>query len=562
MKLNNKENILLYIFLVFILSSCIFLLFYKEKWLAILFVSCFFIYLIFLKRLELAIILAIFFLIPIINNFLYYNLNTNSNEEIRIVSLNSYGGIGEIKGRKVYLSGNFQDIKLGDKILAKIEFRKDINIERGILGEVKVEEYEKLNLDLKGKIYRIREEIFNKLKEKLGSRRSALITSISFGYTEFLDREDESTMKNLGVLHAVSVSGLHMVIVYSLLKKVLGNKIAPIVSIMYVIFTGAAISTVRSYIMLLCLSLAVPFRRSYNPLAGLSLAGTILILYKPYSIFEVGFQLSFLSTLGIILFNKKFNKNLYRLPKFLREGTAISLSSQVFTFPFLILYFREFSLGFLVGNLILMPLINAIVILGNILALTINFEIIFNYLAFLAYYATLSIDIISEKLLSILPSILFLNEIISVIYIILLITIYFYRKGYKRVIYFPTIILFYLFINFYSPYPKLQYYRDGVLLISYKGERSLVATKKGVDLKKYKFISLSNSEYKNFKKVKLNNTIEIEKLNKNILIRNKINRYLIKLSSEKYNENYDIIDCKYSNYVKIVLFKNKVLVIN
>ncbi|MCI6693493.1 MULTISPECIES: ComEC/Rec2 family competence protein [unclassified Clostridium] len=493
---------------------------------------------------------------------MYYNLSCDNNEEIRIISLNNYGGIGEVRGRKVYLTGDFKDIKLGDRLLAKIELNKDINVERGILGEVKIEDYKKLNTDLKGKIYRIREYIFNNLKEKLGSRRAALITSISFGYTEFLDREDESTMKNLGVLHAVSVSGLHMVLVYSLLKKILGNKIAPIVAVIYVIFTGAAISTVRSYIMLLCLSLAIPFRRSYNPLAGLSLAGIILILYKPYSIFEVGFQLSFLSTLGIILFNKKFNKDLYRLPKILREGTAISLSSQVFTFPFLVLYFREFSLGFLAGNIILMPLINAVVILGNILALTINFKIIFNYIVFISYYVTLAIDIISEKLLNILPSILFLNEIIAISYIIMLITIYFYRRGYKNSIYFPTLIIFYLFIIFYSPYPKFEYYKDGILLISYKGERSLIAIKESADLNKYKYILLSNSEYKSFKKIKLNNSIEIEKINKNILIRNSINRYLIKLSSGKFDGNYDIIDCKHSNYVKIILLKNKVLVTN
>ena len=562
MKLNNKYNILLYIFLVFILSSSVFLLFYKNKWLAIILVGCFFIFLILIKKLELLIILSLFSLIPIINNYLYYNLSCDNNEEIRIISLNNYGGIGEVRGRKVYLTGDFKDIKLGDRLLAKIELNKDINVERGILGEVKIEDYKKLNTDLKGKIYRIREYIFNNLKEKLGSRRAALITSISFGYTEFLDREDESTMKNLGVLHAVSVSGLHMVLVYSLLKKILGHKIAPIVAVIYVIFTGAAISTVRSYIMLLCLSLAIPFRRSYNPLAGLSLAGIILILYKPYSIFEVGFQLSFLSTLGIILFNKKFNKDLYRLPKILREGTAISLSSQVFTFPFLVLYFREFSLGFLAGNIILMPLINAVVILGNILALTINFKIIFNYIVFISYYVTLAIDIISEKLLNILPSILFLNEIIAISYIIMLITIYFYRRGYKNSIYFPTLIIFYLFIIFYSPYPKFEYYKDGILLISYKGERSLIAIKESADLNKYKYILLSNSEYKSFKKIKLNNSIEIEKINKNILIRNSINRYLIKLSSGKFDGNYDIIDCKHSNYVKIILLKNKVLVTN
>ena len=563
MKLEYKYNILLYIFGTLILSSCIFLLFYKDKLLAIILVSTFFVFIILLKKLDLAIILSLFFLIPIINNVLYYNLSITKSEEIRIISLNSYGGIGEIKGRKVYLSGNLEDIKLGDKIIAKVELNKDINIERGIIGEIKIDEYKKLNVDIKGKIYKIRENIFNELKEKLGSRRSALITSMAFGYTEFLDREDQSTMKNLGVLHAVSVSGLHMVLVYSLLSKFLGNKISPIIAIIYVVFTGAATSTIRAYIMLLCLSLAVPFRRSYNPVAGLSLAGIILIIYKPYSIFEVGFQLSFLSTLGIILFNKNINKYMFKLPKVVREGVAISLSSQIFTFPFLILYFREFSLGFLAGNLILMPLINIVVVLGNILALTIQFKILFNYLAFIAYYTTLAIDIISEKLLSILPSILYLNEITALSYIIFLLTIYFYKKGYKNIIYFPISIVFYLFIIIYSPYPKLEYYREGVLSISYKGERNLVAMKDGVDLNKYKTILLSNKEYKGFKAITLNNNdIKIEKLNKNILISNGTNKYLIKLSSEKNDKNYDIIDCKYSNYVKIVLIENNILVIN
>jgi len=472
----GKYNILLYIFMVFILSSCIFLLFYKNKWLTIILVSCFFIYLILLKKIDLAIILCIFFLVPLINNVLYYNIRVNKSEEIRIISLNNYGGIGEIRGRKAYLSGYLEDVKLGDKIIAKIELNKDINIENGVIGEVKIEEYKELKPDISSEIYRIREKIFNELREKLGSRRAALVTSMAFGYTEFLDREDKDSMKNLGVLHAVSVSGLHMVLVYSLLKKIFGNKLAPLIAIIYVIFTGAATSTIRAYIMLLCLGLAIPFRRSYNPLAGISLAGIILIIYKPYSVFEVGFQLSFLSTFGIILFNKKINKYLYKLPNMIRGGVSISLASQVFTFPFLVLYFREFSLLFLVGNLILMPLINTVVILGNILALTINFKIIFNYLAFISYYITLAMDIISEKLLSIFPSTLYLNEIIPISYIIILITIYFYKKGYKNSIYFPISILFYLFVIIYSPLPKLEYFRDGILLISYKGERNIITT--------------------------------------------------------------------------------------
>lgn len=558
----EKTNILLYIFIVFILSSCIFLLYYKDKWLAMILVSCFFIFFILYKKIDLFIILILFFLVPIINNIAYYNLEIKSVEEIRIISLNSYGGVGEIRGRKAYLSGNLSDLSLGDRIIANVELNKDINIEKGIIGEIKIDDFNKLDIDIKGKIYRFRENIFKEISEKLGSRRAALITSMSFGYTEFLDREDEISMKNLGVLHAVSVSGLHMVLVYSILKKLLGRNIAPIVAVVYVIFTGAAVSTIRSYIMLLCLSLAVPLRRNYNPLAGLSLAGIILILYKPYSIFEVGFQLSFLSTLGIILFNKRFNKAFYKLPKTVREGVAISLASQVFTFPFLILYFREFSLGFLAGNLILIPLMNAVVILGNLLALTVKIKFIFNYLAFIAYYATLALDILSEKLLSILPSVLYVNEIIAVSYIVVIFSIYFYKKGYKNIVYFPIVILMYVYFNIYSPLPKLEYYKDGIISVSYKGDRSIFALKDNVDLEKYKIITLSTNEYKDFNKININYGVELEKNNKDILIKNNYNRHLIKLSRGKIDYNYDIIDCKYSNYVKIVLYKNKVLVFN
>ena len=560
--IKEKTNILLYIFIVFILSSCIFLLYYKDKWLSIILVSCFFIFFILYKKIDLFIILSIFFLIPIINNIYYYNIGLKNIEEIRIISLNSYGGVGEVKGRKAYLSGNLNNLSLGDRIIASVELNKDINIEKGIIGEIEINDFDKLNLDIKGKIYRIRENIFNEVSKKIGSRRSALITSMSFGYTEFLDREDEITMKNLGVLHAVSVSGLHMVLVYTILKKIFGRNIAPIVAVIYVIFTGAAISTIRSYIMLLSLSLAVPLRRNYNPLAGLSLAGIILILYKPYSIFEVGFQLSFLSTLGIILFNKKFNKVFYKIPKAIRKGVAISLASQVFTFPFLVLYFREFSLGFLAGNLILMPLMNGVVILGNLLALTVKIKFIFNYLSFIAYYTTLALDILSEKLLSILPSILYLNEIIAISYIVVIFTIYFYKKGYKNIVYFPIVILMYVYIDIYSPLPKLEYYKDGIVSVSYKGDRNIFELKEGVDLEKYKAITLSNNEYKDFNKIKIKYGVEIEKSNKDILIKNKDKNHLIKLSRGKIDYNYDIIDCKYSNYIKIILYKDQVLVFN
>lgn len=562
MNYEEKINILPYIFLIFILSTYIFTLLYKNKWLAILIASCFFIILIYKTELNFSIIMLIFFFIPIVNNIHYNDIDIIGNEEVRIISINSYGAIGEVKGRKAYLSGNIKGISLGDKLILNSDFKKELNREKGIIGEYKVKSFKKLDIDLKAKIYKIRENIFDILKEKLGYRRAAIVTSISFGYTEFLDREDKENMKSLGVLHAISVSGLHMVLVYSILKRIFGEKIAPFISIIYVIFTGAALSTVRAYIMMLCMTFATPLKRNYNPLAALSISGIIITLFKPYSIFEVGFQLSFLATLGIIIFNKTLNKKLYKIPKFLREGIAICISSQVFTFPILVGCFREFSLGFLLGNLIILPLINIVVVLGNILALVMKFEIVFNYIAFLTYYVTMFIDIATEWLLNITPNYIYLNEIINISYMIMLITAYFYKKGYKKVIYFPTVILMYYYMLIYSPLPRIEYFKEGAISLSYKGERAVFGLKSGIDLEKIKLITLSKNAYKDFNNINISNEFKISKYNKDIVLKGKDKNYLIKTSTGKNTTDYDIIDFKSGNYNKIILLKNKVLVLD
>lgn len=560
--LNNKENIIAYIFISFLVASFSIILLFKNKWLAILIVSCFFIFVFLKSNIRILIISIIFFTITITNNIFYYNLNISRDENARVLKVYSYGALGKINNRKVYLSGNFNNIKVGDRLNINGEFNKEINIEKGIIGNFKVESYSILDKDFNTKILNFREDVFNSISEKIGKRRASIITSMAFGYDEYLENEDEEDMKSLGILHAISVSGLHMALIYSLLNRILGNKIAPFIALLYVIFTGSEASTLRSYIMMLILNFAVPLRRNYNPIGGISLAGVILILLKPYSVFEVGFQLSFLATLGIIAFNKSINKFFYKLPKFLRESLSITISAQIFTFPFLILYFREFSIGFILGNLILIPFINVVVILGNLLALTVKFKAIFNYLIFISYYLTLFIDILTNKLLIILPNIIYMNEIIAVFYMISFIVIYFYIKGYKRIIYFQFIYLIYFYYLIYSPFPSIEYYKEGILSINYKGERIVTKINNKANLDKYKAITLANYVYEDFKNIYLKNNIKISKFNKDIVLKNKDKDYLIKISRGEINNSYDIIDCKDSNYFKIILIDNKIFILN
>lgn len=560
--LNNKENIIIYIFISFIISSFSILLLFKNKWLAIIIVSSFFIFVYLKTNIKVTIISLIFFLIIVINNLFYYDIEILKEESTRVLRVYSYGALGEINNRKIYLNGNFKDMNVGDRLIISGDFNKEANIEKGVIGNFNVENYSVLKADFKTKILNFREYIFKYISEKLGKRRSSIITSISFGYDEYLESEDEEDMKVLGILHAISVSGLHMVLIYSLLKKLLGNKIAPFIALLYVIFTGSEASTLRAYIMMLTLGFAVPLKRNYSPIGGLSLAGSILILLKPYSVFEIGFQLSFLATLGIIVFNKNINKFFYKIPKYLRESLSITISAQVFTFPFLILYFREFSIGFILGNLILIPLINIVVILGNLLVLTVKIKFIFNYLIFISYYLTLFIDILTNKLINVLPGTLYLNEIIAIFYIISSIVIYFYIKGYKKIIYFQFIYLIYFYYLIYSPFPTFQYYKDGILSINYKGERIVTRVNNKADLEKYKSITLSKYVYEDFKNIYLENNIKISKFNKDIILKNNNKEYLIKISRGETNYSYDIIDCKDSNYFKIILISDKIFILS
>lgn len=557
MNYEYRINVLKYIFISFILGSLIYVLINENKGLAIMIASCFFAYLIIREGKVLGIIIFLFIFIPIINSSNYYNVEVENDINIRLTKIYSYGAYGDYRGRKIYLNDNLNGYALGDNLNIKGSFEKKVNYEKGVIGTFSLEESQILNKDIISNVYKIRETIFSGIKEKIGSRRASIITSISFGYTQMLDEEDTENMRNLGILHAISVSGLHMAIVYSVFKKIFGGSLASLLSGIYVVFTGASLSTIRAYIMLLTTGFSKGARRDYNPLAGLSLGGIIIILMKPNSIFDVGFQLSFLATLSIILFNAKINKALYKLPKYLRENLSICLAAQILTFPVLIVTFKEMSLGFILGNLLLVPIINVLVITGNLLALAFQFENIFNYLIFINYYLTRVLDKITQILLKVTLDTLYLNENIAKFYILILIIFYLYKKGYKKSIYLTSIGLIYIFTSIYSIFPRITYLDEGALFIHYKSNRSLFYIENNVNERKIKNITSANNIYKSFEKIIIKDNCYIEMNGKNLNLKTSKENYYIKISKEKIDEYYDIIDLKDGRYKKILILKDK-----
>lgn len=556
---NYFNNPLPNIFIVFMLSYFSYEMYSKNTILASFYVVSFFVFIMYFKGKYIMFILALFFIVALNNIIYFYNYTPGEIEEVRITEVKNYYGKGEINGRIVSLSNVNEKIEVGNKLLVKGKFTENKNIGTGVIGDYKIEDYKILKSDFIDKLYKRRKYVFESIESKLGERKAALITSVSFGYKSELNEDHKELMKNLGISHVISISGLHLVLVYSVLRRLLGVKLSLVLALVYVLFSGASAPAVRAYIMIVILNVGKIVKRNYNPIAALSLSGIILILEKPYYIYNLGFVLSFLATLGIILFNKDLNKKLYKLPNSIRNTIAISLSAQILTLPVIILYFNEVSLNFIVGNIIVIPFINVLVVLGNILIFIVEIPSIFNYIMYICHYIIKYIDIIMYKIDNMSLDLMYFHYTVAYFYIALLMTYYFYKKGFKRFIYYPLIIFFYILVAIYSPLPKIRYYNEGGLLISYKGNRVLIQTKDEVDENKLMAVSLSSNISEDFNEIIIEKEIKIKRYGENYILQTVNNEYLLFVNYENLNNDYDIIDFRKGDIKEIVIFENEII---
>lgn len=558
-KIGEVKTPIIYISLTIIISSIVYGLYFKYFLPAAIVAGCFFIFILFSTNKCFTIFIVIIFLIGIGININYYNVNINKNfiGEIRVIENKSYYKIISFKGKRLYIQ-DFQG-ELGEKFIIKGIFTKGVDREKGIIGNIKVNSSKKIKEDFRYKLYELRKKIYFKLEENIGKRKAGLILSLAFGCSDYLDNEDSEDMRGMGVIHAVSVSGLHVALVYGILKKFLNNKIALLGTVIYVLLTGAEFSSLRALIMIMFLSFSFGLRKNYNSLGALAFSALIITLLAPYAPFKLGFQLSFLATLGIIMFSQKLNNKLYKFPKYLREIFSISLSAQVFTIPIMIIAFEEFSIAFIIGNTILVPIFDILIKLGNLLLIVLPFSILFDFISFIIYKVINFLDSIMYYLY-IFPQEIIINKGFALIYVCALIGLYYGVKKDKKFILLPIIANFVFMIHIYSPIVRVDYYKEGAILVSYRGDRAVVTNKRNIDIKTLKKVSLTSKGYREGKKIKIKNGIEIFKDDKDFIIKIKEREYTINMSKKKnFKKEYDIIDFKNNNLNGFYILKDKII---
>ncbi len=224
-------------------------------------------------------------------------------------------------------------------------------------------------------IIRAREMILDAIDPSASAAR-ALIAGIVCGRTTELNALEESdAFARTGTSHLVAVSGSHLALVSALGSTVLSTLgasqrtrgvLLALLMGAYVLFTGGAASALRSFDMVvLSLVASLSGRRSHG-LSGLALSAIGLVFLDAGIAYDLGFQLSAMSVLFIQLFGRYLTYGIERLgaPRTLAEALALTVSAQWATLPLTIPIFGTCSLVAPIANLVLGPIMSALLVVG------------------------------------------------------------------------------------------------------------------------------------------------------------------------------------------------------
>jgi len=228
-----------------------------------------------------------------------------------------------------------------------------------------------------------RKSLVTKFERYLPDKDALSVAStLILGYRADLSEELLQAFSNTGTIHVLSVSGMHVVIVFWLFSKLMGwmdgkRKLRLVKFIIlliavwsYAALTGFSPSVLRAAMMISFVMAASAFNQENRIYNSISASAFFLLLYEPKFIADIGFQLSYLAVLGIIFMAPLWQAILasnHRLVRPLGNYIGMSVSAQAGAGPLATYYFHQFPMYFLVANLFIALPASAIMYLGFVL---------------------------------------------------------------------------------------------------------------------------------------------------------------------------------------------------
>ncbi|MEO6818538.1 MAG: ComEC/Rec2 family competence protein, partial [Ginsengibacter sp.] len=224
----------------------------------------------------------------------------------------------------------------------------------------------------KSTLFQTRNYVVNTINKYIpGEDESALAKALLIGYRVDLDKDLVQAYSNAGVVHLIAISGLHLALIYGLLYwialRIPYLKKARIPRTIFILFclwffaflTGAPPSVMRAAVMFSVISAGTLFQKNSSIYNSLSVSAFLLLCFDPYLLWNVGFQLSYLAVLGIVILSKPIYNWFYfknKVADYIWKMASVSIAAQIFTIPICFFYFHQLPFLFLIANIIAIPL--------------------------------------------------------------------------------------------------------------------------------------------------------------------------------------------------------------
>jgi competence protein ComEC len=208
----------------------------------------------------------------------------------------------------------------------------------------------------------------DKVESLLPEPAAGLGEGLLLGVKQALGTDLEAAFRQTGIIHIVVLSGYNVMLVVVFIMYVLGQFLTPrprvvmgiIAIISFALLVGLSATVVRASLMVSLLLIMQASGRSYLVLRGLLLTGAVMVLHNPHLlVYDIGFQLSFLATLGLVLIAPHLERLLIKIPTFagVRTFLVATIATQIAVSPLLLYQIGEFSVVSVLVNVLVLPMV-------------------------------------------------------------------------------------------------------------------------------------------------------------------------------------------------------------
>lgn len=336
------------------------------------------------------------------------------------------------------------------------------------------------------------------IKDGFKENELALINALLLGQRQTISEDLLDSYKDAGAIHILAVSGLHIGVILLLLLFLFkslhhfkyGKLIATIFIIsllwLYALLAGLSASVVRAVAMFTALSIGLQLNKPSNIYNNLVISMFFLLLFHPFYLFEVGFQLSYLAVFSIVWIQPKLYNLWISEIWFFRKSWqlfTVSIAAQFGILPLSLFYFHQFPGLFFVANMLIIPFLGFILISGIVIIIFSLLGILPQFLAtFYEYVLKLMNEIITW--VSGFEAFVIRNISISVlvmvgIYLCVIFALkWFEKRTFQRLILFLLTIIFLQSIYFFEKYQR----QSEKEFIVFNTKESIIAVRKGEEV--------------------------------------------------------------------------------